>query len=105
MKIKDDKEYIEKNKAIFELVSSEGWNILRDDFNDRIADIQSIANVDLTNPAEILNDIKVRLNVANELRDVIKKYEGQAKQFEQNGLEDNDLSSDERRGISHLKTD
>lgn len=101
-KVNEDKEFIDKNKAVYEFVNSEGWKIFKQETLETIADIQSIMNVDLEDP---INDIKVRKNLAVELTNILKKYETQAYQYEHNTYDEYELSPDEKRGNSHIQTD
>jgi hypothetical protein len=98
-----NKTLFNKNKSIYKLVKSNGWKLFKEQVDQDILDFQSVMNVDVTKPEEIILDIKVRKNLVDYVSKLIAKFEGQAKQFEENELKEKDQEQDDLRAISHIK--
>lgn len=77
-------EHLKKNKHLYELIQSDGWKLVRARLVDKIADLQSISNVEGITPEDVFLDIKVRINVADILLEWLKETEGEASQYESN---------------------
>lgn len=63
-------------KALSDLIQSDGWKIVRQKFIDKIMDIQSVLNVDVTSVDKVIVDIKARTTVVEILSSMIKEIEG-----------------------------
>jgi hypothetical protein len=98
-----NKKLFDKNKSIYKLVKSNGWKLFKEQVDQDILDFQSVMNVDISKPEEVILDIKVRKNLVDYISKLIGKFEGQAKQFEENELKENDHELDDLRAISHIK--
>lgn len=85
MKIdKEQKKYLEENRAVYQFVKSKGWKICKGKLMERIDDLQSIMNVDGKTAEEVLLDVKTRKLIVQELLDWVKSIDGQAEQYEGN---------------------
>lgn len=81
---KDKKEdaILRSKKAAHALVHSDAWNDIQQMFIDKIMDIQSIMNVDDSSVDKIVMDMKVRANLAKELKDILDNIIGAANSYE-----------------------
>lgn len=100
-----NKKLFNKNKSIYNLVKSSGWKLFKEQVDQDILDFQSVMNVDLSSPEDVILDIKVRKNLVDYVTKLIVKFEGQAKQFRENELSEKNPFEDDLRAISHLRQD
>jgi len=98
-----NKKLFNKNKDIYTLVKSRGWKAFKEQVDQDILDFQSVMNVDLSSPDDVILDIKVRKNIVDYIVKLITKFEGQAAQFKANELTGPDKQEDDLRAISHLR--
>lgn len=63
---------------------SEGWAWIKDRLTEKIMDLQSIRNLDGTNPRLVVQDIKARNTAIEILEELIKDVEGRAQQHRDN---------------------
>lgn len=93
IKDKEQKKHDDENKALARLVSSKGWQVVRDIVSNKVSDLQSVLNVDGLTAEEVMLDVKVRKLMVKELVDFLGEVEGRVAQYESN-----DLSPDETYG-------
>lgn len=81
-KNKKEKEVHKSAKAAYDLVHSDAWADIQVMFFDRISDIQSIMNIDDSSVEKAMIDMKVRVNLAKELKSVLDEIIGLSNQYE-----------------------
>lgn len=69
-------------------IQTEGWNLVKEIFQNEIMDLQSIKNLDSSKPDELLADIRARNTAIDILMKVIRLVEGKAEQFKNNRVPD-----------------
>lgn len=83
-----EQDVIERNqKAAYHLVNSEYWGEIQKMFVDKMLDIQSVMNVDNSSPEKAVIDMKVRVNLARELKDILDSIVGAANAYQMNNQE------------------
>ena len=60
-------------KAAHDLVHSDAWGDIQQMFFDKIMETQSVMNIDDSSPEKAIMDMKVRVNLAKELKDVLDR--------------------------------
>jgi hypothetical protein len=84
-KKKQEEDAIRKSsKAAYDLVTSDAWGDVQRMFLDKISEIQSIMNVDNSSSDKAFLDMKVRVNLAIELKDILNSIIGSANRYEFN---------------------
>jgi hypothetical protein len=69
----------EKIRAEFaQLVSSPGFKHIEKIFEDEIADLQSIRNLDISSPEKMVADVALRTNLIDSLMAIFAKIKGEA---------------------------
>lgn len=72
-------------EKIANLVASDGWGLVRQMLMEEIAQVNSITDIVETDPQKIIMEVGVRQQLAKILLDWVRKVEGQAEQFKNNG--------------------
>lgn len=83
---REERKFKKQNEAVYNFVRSEHWDTFRNVVFEEINDLQSIMNITGSNELEVFLDIKVRKNLVELLTEFVKKFEGQARQYEINEL-------------------
>lgn len=74
----------DRGKKLKELVDSEGWQLAKTLLSDKILDIQSIMNIDETDPVKVFQEVQTRRIVAGIILEWLQDVEGTALQYESN---------------------
>lgn len=87
----EEKEIVERGKALQDLVKSDGWQEVKTKIMDKIMELQSIMNLDSTDADQMVIDAKARVMSISCLKEWLEEVEGDAEQFENNYIEDEDM--------------
>lgn len=82
-----------KRKDMHDLVGQPGFRHVEAIFVDKIMDLQSIMNLNVTSVEETVKEIALRKNLIDELKDILAQIKGEANahEFDENEVEDKDL--------------
>lgn len=85
---KETREVVSTGKRYYDLVHSDGWKLVREIFQNKVIDFQSINNLEAKTGTALLQEIRTRKNVCDILLEILREVEGTADQFENNTVED-----------------
>lgn len=72
------------SKSAHDLVHSDAWGDIQTMFLEKIMDIQSVMNVDDSSPEKAVMDMRVRVNLAKEIKDVLDRIIAASNAYEFN---------------------
>ena len=69
-----------EGESVYNYVNSKGWAIVKQIFSDKIADLQSIKNLEAGTATKMLQDVKIRLAAVDILYEIMREVEGKSQQ-------------------------
>lgn len=82
---KETQKELTAGEKMVQLVASDGWQIIKQKFTDKIMDLQSIKNLShVTTATALQKEITIRTQVVDILYEMIKEIEGEANQASNN---------------------
>lgn len=75
---------LREGQMLDDYTKSEGWAWIKDRLTEKIMDLQSIRNLEGTDPMMVVQDIKARNTAIEILEEIIKDVEGRAEQHSSN---------------------
>lgn len=73
-----------RGKLLKELSENPGWHLAKSILSDKILDIQSIMNIDDTDPIKVFQEVQTRRIAAGLILEWLQEIEGTAQQYEAN---------------------
>lgn len=80
----DTQKVLSEAETIISYVDSKGWQIVKEKFQQKIMDLQSIKNLEAKSSTGLASEIKVRNTVVDVLLEIIKEVEAKAEQHKGN---------------------
>lgn len=79
---KETAELMRRNKQVADFVASGDWQYVKKKITDKIMDLQSIKNLENSDPAELVMEIKARNTAVDILVETLREVEADAHQIE-----------------------
>lgn len=74
----------QEGESVYNYVNSKGWQIVKNLFSEKIADLQSIKNLEAGTATKMMQDVKIRLAAVDILLEIVREVEGKAQQHQAN---------------------
>jgi len=81
---KETQQTLLDGQRIEDFVKSPAWGLIKMKLTNKIMDLQSIMNVDPTNPEQAILDLKARMMCVSTLLEWLREVEGAAEQHSTN---------------------